>query len=158
VPDISHRPASLDDAAEIHTLLLAFAPEIPLLVDTLEREEALYVLIRNCARSGESWVAVDDTARIVGFVLVEPSQLRRHYAEGEALELRYAGVAPGYRKQDVFGRLAEKVLARMQPVMTTVNSQNRCGIARRLERLGFRQIGAAGGEQRLRWEPGGGHE
>jgi hypothetical protein len=35
-----------------------------------------------------------------------------------------------------------------------VNPQNRLGIAGRLEKRGFRQVGAAGGEQRLRWEPG----
>ena len=147
------RQTGLDDAAEIHALLLALAPEIPLLVDTLEREEALYALIRNCARSGESWAAVD-AARIVGFVLVEPSQLRRHYAEGEAFELHYAGVKADYRGQGIFGHLIEKVFGRMQPVITTVNPQNRSGISQRLERLGFHQIGAAGGEQRLRWEPG----
>ncbi len=152
--EISYRQAGLDDAAEIHTLLLALAPEIPLLVDTLEREEALYALIRTCARSGESWVACDEAGKIVGFVLVEPSQMRRHYAEGEALELRYAGVTADRRNQGIFGNLIEKVLSRMQPVMTTVNPQNRSGIARCLERLGFHQIGAGGGEQRLRWEPG----
>jgi len=94
VPDIAYRQAGLDDAAEIHALLLHLAPEIPLLVDTLEREEALYVLVRNCARSGESWVAADPEGRIVGFVLVEPTQLRRHYGENELLDLHYAGVAP----------------------------------------------------------------
>jgi N-acetylglutamate synthase-like GNAT family acetyltransferase len=155
VAEISHRQASLDDAAEIHTLLLALAPEIPLRVDTLEREEALYVLIRNCARSGESWVAIDDSGRIIGVVLVEPSQLRRHYAEGELLEMRYAGVLAEWRNRGIFGGLIEKTLARMLPVTMTVNPQNRSGISQRLEKHGFRQIGAAGGEQRLRWEPGG---
>jgi hypothetical protein len=154
VADAAYRQAGLDDAAEIHALLLALAPEIPLLVDTLEREEALYAMIRNCARSGESWVACDESGRIVGFILAEPAQLRRHYAEGEALELRYAGVAPARRNQGTFGGLIEKVLARMLPVTTSVNPQNRLGIAGRLEKRGFRQVGAAGGEQRLRWEPG----
>ena len=151
---IVYRQAGLENAAEIHTLLLALAPEIPLLVDTLEREEALYALIRNCARSGESWLAIDDAGRIVGFVLVEPSQLRRHYAEEEALELRYAGVTPDRWNQGIFGHMIEKVLSRMQPVTTTVNPQNRSGIACRLERLGFRPTSAAGGEYRLRWEAG----
>jgi GNAT superfamily N-acetyltransferase len=155
VAEISYRQATLDDAAEIHTLLLALAPEIPLRVDTLEREEALYALIRNCVRSGESWVAIDAAGRIVGFVLVEPSQLRRHYAEGEVLDLRYAGVIAEWRNRGIFGGLIEKVLARMLPVTTAVNPQNRSGLSQRLERLGFHQIGAAGGEQRLRWEPGG---
>jgi GNAT superfamily N-acetyltransferase len=156
VADFKYRPPGLDDAPEIHTLLLTLAPEIPLLVERLEDEERLYALVRNCARAGESWVACDEAGRLAGFVLIEPAQLRRHYAEGEALELRYAGVAPDCRHQGVFAQLIGKVLERMLPVTTSVNPQNRYGIASRLEKLGFRQTGAAGGEQRLRWDPGAG--
>jgi ribosomal protein S18 acetylase RimI-like enzyme len=150
----AYRQATLDDAGEIHALLLALAPEIPLFVEKLEDEERLYTLVRDCARSGESWVAIDDGGRIVGFVLVAPSQLRRHYAEREALELSYAGVAADHRERGVFGCLIAKVRARMLPVTTSVNPQNRSGMSQRLEKLGFRQTGEPGGEQRLRWEPG----
>ncbi|HLY45262.1 MAG TPA: GNAT family N-acetyltransferase [Stellaceae bacterium] len=147
---IRYRPAGLDDAAEIHALLLKLAPEMPLLVDTLEREEALYVLARNCARSGQSWVACDDTNRIVGFVLVEPTQHGRHYAEHEILELHHAGVATEHRNQGIFAALVAKVQARMVPVTASVPPQNKSETARRLEKLGFRAVGDA----RLRWEPG----
>ena len=148
------RQAELADAAEIHALLLALAPEIPLRIERLEDEERLYALTRNCTRSGESWLACDAAGRIVGFVLAEPAQLRRHYAEGEALELRYAGIAPEYRKQAVLAQLVQKVLARMLPVIISINPQNRSGSLELLEELGFRQIDSAGGEQRLRWHPG----
>jgi GNAT superfamily N-acetyltransferase len=155
---IAYRPAGVDDAADIHALLLRLAPEIPLLADTLEREEALYALIRTCARSGESWVATevatDRAGRVVGFVIVDPDQLRRHYAEHEILELRYAGVTPDRRNQGIFAALVAKVQARMVPVTTTVSSQNRSGITRHLETLGFYRTPSPGGEQRLRWEPG----
>ena len=154
MPEIACRQARLDDAAEIHALLLSLAPEIPLLVDTLEREEALYALIRNCARSGESWVAVDGADRIIGFALAEPNQLARHYAEHETLELRYAGVAAAHRNQGIFGRLIAPILDRMVPVTAMVAAQNRSGIAARLQRLGFAPLDTAGGGQRLRWEPG----
>jgi hypothetical protein len=154
VAEFTYRQAGLDDAADIHALLLALAPEIPLLITRLEDEERLYALVRSCVRSGESWIACDEAARIAGFLLVEPAQLRRHYAEGEALDLRYAGVAPGSRKRGVFAQLIGKVLERMLPVTTSVNPQNRSGMVQRLEKLGFRQTGAAGGERRLRWDPG----
>jgi GNAT superfamily N-acetyltransferase len=148
------RQAGLDDAAEIHSLLLALAPEIPLRIERLEDEERLYTLVRNCAHSGESWVALDETGRIVGFVLAEPAQLRRHYAEGEALELRHAGVAPQHRKKGIFAQLIERVLARMLPVTTSLNPQNRSGVFGQFQKLGFRETNAAGGEHRLRWDPG----
>ena len=153
--EISYRQARLDDAGEIHALLLRLAPEIPLLVDTLEREEALYGLIRNCARSGESWVACDAAARIIGCVMVEPNQLGRHYAENEVLDLRHGGVAPEHRNAGVFTQLIGRLLARMLPVATRVGIQNRSHAAERLERLGFRQTGVTGGEHRLLWQPGG---
>jgi ribosomal protein S18 acetylase RimI-like enzyme len=155
VAEIAYRQAGLDDAAEIHALLLEVAPEIPLLVDTLEREEALYTLTRNCARSGESWVALDETARIVGFLLIELSQTRRHYAEHEVLELRYGGVAGTHRHQGIFTALVQRVIARMLPVTASVSPANQSGAASLLEKLGFHNIGSPGGEQRLRWDPGG---
>ena len=150
----AYRQARLDDAADIHALLLALAPEIPLLADTLEREEALYALIRTCARSGESWVALDRAERVIGFVLVDPHQLARHYAEHEILELRLAGVASEHRGQGIFDSLLAKVLARTVPVTATVPPQNRSNMVARLEYFGFRQAGSPGGERHFRWEPG----
>jgi hypothetical protein len=95
VAEVSYRKAELGDAADIHALLLMLAPEVPLLADTLEREEALYAVVRNFARSGESWVALDAAGAIVGFVLAAPIEARRHYGENEVLELRHAGVVAG---------------------------------------------------------------
>lgn len=152
--NIAHRPARLDDAGEIHALLLRLAADIPLLVDTLEREEALYALVRNCARSGESWVACDHDGRIVGVVLVEPNQLGRHYAEHEMLDLRYAAVAPEHGDSGILAALIGRVTARLQPVAARIGAQNRTGLAAILRDLGFRQTGSAGGEQLWRWEPG----
>jgi GNAT superfamily N-acetyltransferase len=151
---ITYRQAKVEDAADIHALLLRLAPEIPLLVDTLEREEALYALIRACGRSGESWVALDEGERIIGFVLVDPELLERHYAEHEILDLRYAGVVPEHRGRGIFAALVAKVLARMVPVTVTVSPQNQSGVAARLEKFGFRQTGSPGGERVFRWEPG----
>jgi GNAT superfamily N-acetyltransferase len=154
VPEIAYRRAELAEAAEIFDAVKELAPEIPLLLDTLEREEALYAATRSCARSGESWLAVDAAGRIVGFALVEPSQLRRHYAEHEVLELRYAGVVPAHRNQGIFGNLLGRVLERMLPVAITVSPANQSPIARRLAASGFRKTASPAGVQQFRWEPG----
>ena len=154
--DIDYRPGRLEDSGDIHQLLLRLAAEIPLLVDTLEREEALYALVRNCARSGESWVACDRDGHIVGVALVEPNQHGRHYAEHEVLDLRHAAVAPEYQESGIVAALIGKVTARLQPVASRVGAQNRTGLATCLRELGFRPTGSAGGEQILRWEPSSG--
>jgi len=154
VAEIVYRPARLDEAADILAVLTELAPEIPVQVEPLEREEALYALIRNCARSGESWVAFDDANGIVGFLLAQPDQTRRHYAEHEILELRYGGVVKTHRRRGIFTGLVERVLARMVPVAATVSPANQSGTVRLLVKLGFENIGSPGGEQRLRWNPG----
>jgi hypothetical protein len=156
VRDIDYRPARLDDAGAVHELLLRLAAEIPLLVDTLEREEALYALVRNCARSGESWVACEATGSIVGAALVEPNPIGRHYAEHEVLDLRYAAVASDRLYNGVLGALISKVTARLAPVVARVGVQNRTGLAVCLRELGFRATDSSGGERVWRWEPGGG--
>jgi GNAT superfamily N-acetyltransferase len=150
---VAYRQARIEDAPDIHALLLHLAPEIPILVDTLEREEALYALIRNCGRVGESWVALDEQERIIGFVLVDPEVLERHYAEHEIFDLRYAGVAPEHRGRGVFGALIAKVLARLVPVTAIVPPQNRWNVAARLKKFGFHPTDSHG-ERVFRWEPG----
>jgi len=133
---IAYRQARIEDAADIHALLLRLAPEIPLLVDTLEREEALYALIRNCGRLGESWVALDERERIIGFVLVDPEQLERHYAEHEIFDLRYAGVAPEHRGRGVFSALIAKVLARLRVRRRCPRQRSPASARRRRRRQG----------------------
>jgi GNAT superfamily N-acetyltransferase len=151
---IAYRQATIDDAPEIHALLLRLAPEIPLLVDTLEREEALYALIRNCGRVGESWVALDAQEQIIGFALIDPEVLERHYAEHEILDLRYAGVAPEHRGQGVFHTLISRVQSRLVPITTIVPPHNRFDAVARLEKFGFRHTASPGGERVYRWDPG----
>ena len=151
---IAYRQAELGEAADILAVLLEVAPEIPVSVDTLEQEEALYALIRNCGRVGESWVALDEEERIVGFVLIDPEVLERHYAEHEIFDLRYAGVAPEHRGHGIFRTLISKVQSRLVPVTAIVPPHNRLGVAARLEKFGFRQTGSPGGERVLRWDPG----
>jgi ribosomal protein S18 acetylase RimI-like enzyme len=152
--EIAYRPARLDEAADILAVLIEIAPEIPVQVEPLEREEALYALVRNCARSGESWVAVDEAGRILGFLLAEPDQVRRHYAEHEIFELHHGGVVKSQRHRGIFTSQIEKVLARTVPVTATISPANQSGAVRLLEKLGFRSASSPGGEQRFRWEPG----
>jgi GNAT superfamily N-acetyltransferase len=151
--ELAYRIATVGDAADIFAVLQEVAVEIPVVLDTLEREEAMYARVRNWARSGESWVAVDGE-RIVGFVLAELNQVSRFWAEHEVIDVRYAGVAESHRDRGIFGELMRQILNRAVPVMVTVNPANRSAIACHLEPLGFRR--ASPGDQQFLWEPGGG--
>lgn len=148
---IAYRPALLEEAPDILTLMKALADEIPLRLDRLEHEEALYRLIRTCARSGESWVAIEHD-RIVGVVLVQQNETDRFWGENEALEIRHAGVLPSHRRQGILTELLGRVVARLVPITVHVGTANTSGIGRRFEAAGFTGEPAPGG-QRYRWQP-----
>jgi len=141
------RPATVGDAADIHELLLRLAAEIPLAVETLEQEEALYAAVRKILAFGQSWIATDGEA-VVGVVLVDAAEVGRHWGENELLNLRYAAG----RSLDA---LLGKVIARNVPIIAGVRDTTRSGLAELLESLGFRLTETRVGERHFRREPGG---
>jgi hypothetical protein len=141
------RPAAVNDAADIHALMLAVAGDIPLVVETLEQEEAFYAAIRKILAFGQSWIAVAG-GRVAGFVLVDSAEAGRHWGENELLSLRYAG-------GEALDALLGKVVERNVPITATVRDANRTRLAERLEKLGFRKTETTLGEQHFRREPGG---
>jgi hypothetical protein len=141
----SCRPATVADAADIHTLFLAIAADIPLAVETLEQEEALYAAVRKILAFGQSWVALDG-GTVAGFVLVDSAEVGRHWGENELLNLRYAG-------GEMLDVLVGKVLERAVPIIASVRDANRSGLTMLLERLGFRKTETRVGEQHFRRDP-----
>jgi GNAT superfamily N-acetyltransferase len=154
---IAYRPAVLEEAPDLLAMIKTLADEIPLRLERLEHEEALYRVIRNCARSGESWVATDGDApngdAIVGIILVQQNETDRFWGEHEALEIRHAGILPSHRRQGILTEFLNRVVARLVPVTVHVTTANNSGIGRRLEAAGFTREASPGG-QRYRWEPG----
>ena len=148
----AYRPATVGDAGDIHSLMLATAGDIPLAVDTLEQEEALYAAVRKILAFGQSWVALDGET-VAGFVLVDSAEVGRHWGENELLNLRYAGVEPVHRDAGVLDTLLRKVLERAVPITAAVKDANRSGLAAVLERLGFHKTAARVGEQHFRRDP-----
>jgi phage tail protein X len=143
--DFVLRPAVVGDAADIHELLLKRAAEIPLAVETLDQEEALYAAIRKILAFAQSWVALDGET-IAGAVLVDAAEVGRHWGENELLNLRYAA-------GDGLDALLGKVLARNVPMTAAVRDANRNGLAEQLEKLGFREAETRVGERRFRHDP-----
>jgi hypothetical protein len=151
--DLALRPAVVGDAADIHALLLKTAADIPLAVETLEQEEALYGQVRKLLAFGESWVALAGGG-IAGFVLVENVETGRHWGENEMLELRFAGAETALAAR-VFDALIARLLERTAPIEVSVKDTNRNGLAARLEGAGFRVTETRRGERHFRREAGG---
>jgi len=143
--ELALRPAVIQDAAEIHELLLKRAAEIPLAVETLEQEEALYAAIRKILAFAQSWVALGGEA-VAGVVLVDAAEVGRHWGESELLNLRFAA-------GDGVAALLGKVLERNVPITAAVRDANKTGLAALLESLGFRDTETRVGERRFRREP-----
>jgi hypothetical protein len=143
--DLTLRPAVVNDAADIHELLLKCAAEIPLAVATLEQEEALYAALRKILAFGQSWVALAGGAP-VGVALVDAAEVGRHWSESELLNLRYAA-------GDGLAALLGKIIERNVPITATVRDANKSGLAALLENYGFRETEARVGERRFRREP-----
>jgi phage tail protein X len=139
------RPAVVQDAADIHELLLKHAPEMPLAVETLEQEEALYAAIRKILAFAQSWVALDGGA-VVGAVLVDAAEVGRHWGENELLNLRYAA-------GDAIEALLGKVLERNVAITAAVRNGNTSGLADLLLRHGVSETETRVGERRFRREP-----
>jgi hypothetical protein len=143
--ELALRPAIVNDAAEIHELLLKRAAEIPLAVETLEQEEVLYAAVRKILAFAQSWVALQGEA-VAGAVLVDAAEVGRHWGENELLNLRYAG-------GEGIATLLGKVLERNVPITASVRDANKSGLAALLESLGFRETEIRVGERRFRRDP-----
>ena len=104
------RVAAPNDAAGIFRVLTEVAPEIPLLIDTKERQKAVSSIVDKCIAAGELCVATDGGGMITGFILVGPDEMERFHHDNQALHLRYAGVAKACRRHGIFRALIQQVM------------------------------------------------
>jgi hypothetical protein len=145
-----YRRATKDDRSAIFVLLEKVAPEIPLLLDSLEQKNAAGKIVGSCCDSGETWVALDRENNITGFLLAE------HYGEG--LHLPYAGVTKSHRGQEIFPTLMGKMKANGVPLRTSIahSKPERSKIINFLLKRGFICLGPSGTEDQFDWDPGRG--
>ena len=148
-----YRVANGDDAVGILTVLQEVAPEIPLSLDTPERQEAMQAIIAECCASGESLVAVDADDTVVGFVLAKPDRLERFFHKNQALSLRYIGVNKVWRQHGIFAALMEQSMANGVPLTASVLHTNQSAMADRLVKVGYEKVESDAKETRLRWAP-----
>jgi N-acetylglutamate synthase-like GNAT family acetyltransferase len=145
---VDYRVASRDDETDILAVLERVAPEIPVLLDTPQRQDAIRGIIVECRKSGKSWVAVNADGRVVGFVLA-----RADFHEKQAISLRYIGVSGDSRRQGIFAALMEKLKSNGVPLSASVLHNNRSAMADRLVKIGFTKVETDTKETKLRWAP-----
>lgn len=147
------RVAAPDDAAGVFRVLTEVAPEIPLLIDTKERQDAVSKIVEKCIAEGDSCVATNGGGVVVGFILVEPDKMERFQHDNQALHLRYAGVSNICRRQGIFRTLIQQVMKRSVPLTATVKTANQCQMAALLQRFGFQRCaGDPQIEEHFRWQ------
>jgi hypothetical protein len=147
-----YRVANSSDETDILEILEEVAPEIPLSLDTPEKQDVIKVIITECCASGESWVATDAHGAVVGFALARPDHSERFFQENDALYLPYIGVNKDKRKRGIFGNLLEKLKAKGVPLTARVKHTNQSGMAGRLVKRGFTKMKSNPNEVRLKWE------
>jgi predicted N-acetyltransferase YhbS len=134
---ITLRVAGADDHTDILEVLEEVAPEVPVRLDTPDRIEAIKSIIVECCASGDSTVAVDETGRVVGFVLAKPDNMERFENDNHAISLRYIGVAKQFRGRGIFGSLMRRYIENEDVLTATVLDGNQGDMLRRLTDLGF---------------------
>jgi N-acetylglutamate synthase-like GNAT family acetyltransferase len=145
---VDYRVAGRDDETDILALLEEVAPEIPMVLDTPRKQDAIKTVIIESHRSGKSWVAVDENGRVVGVVLAKPD-----LHETGAISLPYIGVSGDSRGRGIFPTLMEKVKANSVPLTASVLHDNSSAMADRLVKIGFTKVGSDAKEAKLRWAP-----
>jgi hypothetical protein len=150
----TYRLADGDDHTAILAVLEEVAPEIPVDLSTPAHLDAMKNIIAECCASGESWVAVDASGTVVGFLLVKADVFERAIHRNNALSLRYAGVSKSSRQCGVFAVLMENLMSgKSAPINTSVLHANQCAMADLLNKIGFDKVEADAKETRFRWLP-----
>jgi ribosomal protein S18 acetylase RimI-like enzyme len=147
--ETTYRLAGHDDETDILAVLEEVASEIPVRLDGEERQEKIQTIIVECHTSGKSWVAVDATAKVVGFILARPDA-----HEGKAaISILYVGVSADSRHSGVFSALLDKLKADGVPLIASVLPNNQSDMGAHLTKRGFVATGPKGNATGYLWTP-----
>jgi N-acetylglutamate synthase-like GNAT family acetyltransferase len=144
---IEYRTAGHDDETDMYAVIKEAASEIPVLLDTEGRRNAMENIIIECHESGKSWVAVDANGKVVGCILARPDAHERG-----AISLRYIAVSKTSRRKRVFSTLIEKLKAKGVPLTASVLHNNSSAMGERLTGVGFTEVESDESETKYRWE------
>lgn len=153
--DLKQRTASLSDLKEIWVLMREAAPDIPFdLTNELAQESVLSELMA-CCTSGLSPVVVGADKTIVGALLVRRDDFEWGFRNSQAVHVAYAAVAPTHRDQGVLSSLLAEIKERRVPILASVKSGEKLGLADQLKQLGFAHecTASSGWGDLYKWQP-----
>jgi len=135
--DVTQRSASLSDLKEIWGLVKTVAGDIPFDQASEAAQESVLSELMRCCTSGLSPVAVGDGKSIVGALLARRDDFEWGIRNGEVLHVSYAAVAPTHRDKGVLGTLLGEIQGQKLPVLFSVKSGDKFGLADELKKHGF---------------------
>lgn len=147
------RVADQNDKSGIWDVLFEVAPDIPARVEKPEEQESLKNYISEWVDVGNTWVAVDSDALVVGFVLSKPDNGVRLKEKNNALNLPYIGVSKKWQKRGVLTSLLKNLKAQGEPLTVSVLNANKSNMIANLEKASFAKQSRQDPKQvHLRWD------
>ena len=137
------RTARPSDSSAVFRALTEIAPEIPVLLDTAERQRRICDLVDGCCAGRSSWVSLDDGGSVVGFLLGRTCSTDMPGMEFSGMELLYGGVLPAHRCHGRFSKLLAQAKRLRMPLRAVVKHANAGAIAAQLVKGGFLKRGAS---------------
>jgi hypothetical protein len=131
------------DSAAVFRALTEIAPEIPVALNTAERQRRIRNLVDKLCADRSSWVSFDDGGNVVGFLLGRTYSTDMPGMEFSGVELLYGGVLPAHRCRRRFSNLLAQAKRLRTPLRAVVKSANTGAMAARLVKGGFQKQGAS---------------
>jgi hypothetical protein len=135
--DCKHLGRKKANVEAVFAILNEIAPEIPLRLDTIERQHKIKKLVEDCCQYEPCWVCLDEGGKVIGFLLTKRCSIEIPRLEFNGLELLYGGMKREHRRHGNFVRLLAQAKAQKSGLLAVVKHDNISNVAKLLEREDF---------------------
>lgn len=153
--EVTQRAASLSDLKDVWGLVRQVAGDIPFDPQSEAGQENMLTELMCCCTSGLSPIAVGDDKSLVGALLARRDDFEWGFRNANVIHVAYAAVAPDQRDKGLLKSLLAKVQEQKVPVLVSVKSGEKLGLADQLKALGFAHEckAASGWGDLYKWQP-----
>lgn len=153
--EVKQRAASLTDLKDVWGLVRENAGDIPFDAESEAAQESVLSELMRCCTSGLSPIALGEDKSVVGALLARRDDFEWGLRNANFIHVAYAAVAPGQRDKGLLKSLFAKVQEQKVPVLVSVKSGEKLGLADELKALGFEHECKAesGWGDLYKWQP-----